>query len=117
MTNCKLLIFDDDEDLAEIFKIIFRKHYEVVSYSKINFWKKIISEEKPDLIISDLNFYGHNCIDIICDIKATHRHIPLIVLSGDADIKTLHKTCKSDAFISKPFDLKDLKSTINSFIK
>jgi len=115
----RILVIDDDEDILEIFNLIFTDEgYNVVS-SNTSETVRHIHEIAPDLVILDIRIIGSPknggeiCTEIKEDIK--HAHIPILLISGEADIKSIAADCGADGFISKPFDIPDLLIQIKKF--
>ncbi len=75
-----------------------------------------IDVEKPDLILLDIMLKGRlNGIDV-ADITSKKRKIPIIYLTAYTDDETVLNahTTKPFAFLSKPFNEKELHKTISN---
>ncbi|TLP35778.1 response regulator [Arcobacter arenosus] len=69
----------------------------------------IFSNEKIDLIITDINMPNKNGLEMLNDIKLINPSIPCIVTSAyDIDIINKTKNLGVCRYITKPFDIKDL---------
>ena len=89
--------------------------YEVIAADngEDGFWK--IKSEKPDLIILDAMIPGRTGFQIVEDLKKqndTVRRIPVIMISGRDSMRT--HVGEVFAFVSKPFDAKELLEKIRS---
>ncbi len=69
----------------------------------------IFSNEKIDLIITDINMPNKNGLEMLNDIKLINPSIPCIVTSAyDIDIINKVNDLGICNYITKPFDIKDL---------
>jgi len=110
----RILIVDDDEGLREIYKIILEKAgYEVYSCSD---GRDILANNAPvpDIYLLDKQLCGTDGLDICRFLKsqASTRHIPVIIISASTDMQQPIKNAGADAFIEKPFEIKQLLETI-----
>lgn len=80
------------------------------------------SEEKYNLIITDINMPNKNGIDMILDIRGgcpQNKFTPILVLTTESDSEMLNKGKAAGAtgWIVKPFTNEDLLATVNKVIK
>lgn len=75
--------------------------------------EKIIADA-PQTILLDYFLDDGYGKDICLEIKAnpSTQHIPVIIMSASNDIEKYAFESRADAFISKPFDLSDLKNLV-----
>lgn len=116
MENKRILIFDDDRHVLEIFTIVLEDMGHIVEQCQTSHdvLEKVESFQ-PDLILMD------NWIPDIGGVAATqilksnpqYRDIPVILVSANSDIEDLAATAKADGFLSKPFDLDSLEGIVN----
>jgi CheY-like chemotaxis protein len=80
---------------------------------------EVIKEEKPELILLDLDLPRKDGISIIKDIKEIHNYNPrIIVVSGEnGRLKELVKLENITYFMSKPVDVEQLIQVINNLEK
>ena len=114
MTEKKIFIMDDDRDILDSMRMVLEfKGYQVhTSANAENL--KTISEKAPDLLLIDLWMSGVDGSDICRQLKDNiqTRHIPVIIISANANIRELSYNCKADGYISKPFEIDELLSTV-----
>ncbi len=75
---------------------------------------KMISDEKPNLLLVDINLgKGPDGIELAAYVRE-HYSIPLIFLTANSDVQTLTraKEVKPDAYLVKPFKKNDLFASI-----
>ncbi len=106
----KILIIEDDRNLLnELKEFLQNKGYEVGSVD--NFLKSIdlVLEERPDLVILDINLPGISGFDICRDIKEKS-NIPVLMLTSRIGIEDEIKGLEigADEYLSKPVDTRKL---------
>ena len=112
----KILIVDDNPGIQELLGIIFRKAgYTVCIESK---GEAIIEGdfELPDIILLDRQLSGMDGLIVCGHLKRSTRtkDIPVIMVSASPDLKSLAPTAGADAFLEKPFDIKDILKLVES---
>lgn len=105
-----ILVVDDETDLRDIVASELEfMGAKVFQAENILNAQKILSEEKIDLIISDIRMPGGTGIDLLNIIKARNESAPVILITGFADITTEDAFDKgAEALMNKPFKLDDL---------
>lgn len=114
----KILIFDDDKSILEVFTIIFAENgYDVEISETSHDIIERVEVFKPDLILMD------NWIPEIGGIEALKllrnhqdfKNIPVIYVSANSDIVSLAKKAQANDYIAKPFDLTELETKVEKF--
>lgn len=116
-TQKKILIVEDERDMVELMAIRLRAaDYDVVAaYDGQEGWAAV-KKHKPDLIILDImmpKLDGYHVCRLVKTDPA-YNHIPVVILtakSQDRD-RINAKTVEADAFVTKPFDGRQLLDTI-----
>lgn len=119
MNTKRILIFDDDKSILDVFTIIFSENgYEVeVSETSHNIIERV-ADFRPHLILMD------NWIPDIGGIEAVKllrnhsefKDVPVIYISANSDINTLAKKAKADDYLAKPFELQILEKKVEKFL-
>lgn len=117
----KLLIVEDTIDLSDILTEHFSKSFKVSHAPNGVEALKIVKEEEPDIIISDIMMPEMNGIDFCRIIKQDEAtsHIAVILLTA----KTMHEDrieglkAGAEAYITKPFDLAELDLHVRNFLE
>ncbi|MEH6579058.1 MAG: sigma-54 dependent transcriptional regulator [Amphritea sp.] len=115
MNKRLILIVDDEQRLVRSMQMVLEP--EGYSIAKAYTGQEGINkalELEPDLILLDLRLPDLSGIDLLKQLRQRHIAIPVIMLSAHGDIKVAVEAVKSGAFdfISKPFDLNELKLLI-----
>ncbi|UKT64911.1 response regulator [Pedobacter mucosus] len=115
----KIVYIEDDPDLANVIEMALSENYDLlILYDAKNIVEKILSF-MPDLILID-NYIGvTQASEVIAEIKTAKSlaHIPFVLCSGHADIKTIAINISASAYLEKPFALKDLYNTIETVLE
>lgn len=119
MKKKKILIFDDDKSILDVFAIIFAENgYEVEISETSHDIIERVSGFLPDLILMDNwipNIGGIKAIKLLKKYKE-FTHIPILYISANSDIVSLAKKAMADDYIAKPFDLTDLERKVCKFL-
>ena len=116
--SAEILIIDDNSDIREILNdLIMDAGYITRLAANYNQALSEIDKKLPDVAIIDvkLDKGDNDGIELLNHIKNKNKNIPVIIISGHANIDMAIKSLKSGAFefIQKPFD----KERLMNFIK
>ena len=122
-----ILIVDDDKDICvTLSKILTEKGYEVIVANNSDAAINEIKKTPIDLILLDVWLEGskHNGLELLKIIKNFNPNIPVILISGHANVEMAVKAIKEGAFyfIEKPFKSEKLfllieRALENAFLK
>ena len=117
MDKKKILIVEDEKDMVYAVKLqLEAAGYEVIVANDGQEGLKKARAEKPNLVILDLMLPRMDGYQVCRMLKfdKTMNAIPIIMLTalGRREDKTWGKRVKADAYITKPFDAKDLLDEI-----
>ena len=120
MDSKKVLIVDDDPRLRRLMSITLRNRgYTVLEAEDGDGAIEMIDSIRPDAIVLDVMLPNKSGFDLCSDLKADPRTrgIKILILSGIArGIPGGDRRCRdgsrADGFISKPFNLSDLVSSV-----
>jgi len=116
MSNLRILIVDDEENVLNALKRLFRKEpYDILTAISGEEGLKILDDHQVDLIISDLKMPEMNGIEFLKRAKEKNS-VPLrIMLTGHADLKSIIEAIDHGEiyrFLLKPWNDEELKMTI-----
>lgn len=118
--NKTVLIVDDNPHILEAIELILtNENYTVHSLVKADGIIEKVKKLKPDVILLDLLLSGKNGQDITSQLKSlpNTKNIPVIIISAHPSAEKAAKQAGADAFVAKPFDIEDLLSVIQKYIK
>ena len=107
--SAEILIIDDNSDIREVLNdLIIEAGYSTRLAANYNQALTEIDKKLPDVAIIDvkLDKGDNDGIELLNHIKNKNKNIPVIIISGHANIEMAIKSLKSGAFefIQKPFD-------------
>lgn len=114
-----ILIIEDDITFSLMLKTwLGKKGFVVESASLIQEAKRKIADTKFDLIISDLRLPDDDGIDLLKWLKEKGLSIPLIIMTGYAEIQTAVQAMKLGAadYIAKPLNPDELLGKIQELL-
>ncbi len=118
MNKC-ILIFDDDQEILFVCKVILEKeNYRVVTRSVCDNVINDLATEQPDLIFIDLwipDTGGENAIYLIKHTEET-KHIPVILFSANDEIEEIYERSGAEDYLRKPFGMKEMLSVTKKFL-
>src|SRR5881397_701013 len=81
--------------------------------------ERLASGNSPSMILLDIMLPGKNGIEVLATVKAIHPMIPIIILSGIGQIKTVVEAMKIGAsdYLAKPFEEEALELAIENAIE
>ncbi|MDW8102505.1 MAG: response regulator [Anaerolineae bacterium] len=122
MEKGRLLIVEDDRDLAEMLKINFSEQgFEVEIAYKGKEGIELTRKKNPNLIILDINLPDIDGYEVCKQLRSHLRtsHIPIIFLTvrDERSDKLAGLELGADDYIIKPFDLDELRLKVRNAIQ
>lgn len=115
----KILIVDDDANIAELIELYLTKEcFQCMqAHDGEEALKKNISFQ-PDLILLDIMLPGIDGYDVCREIRKTST-VPIIMLSAKGEVfdKVLGLELGADDYIIKPFDSKELVARVKAVLR
>lgn len=115
----KILIVDDDSNIAELISLYLTKEcYETLIVEDGEAALRKFSEFSPDLILLDLMLPGIDGYEVCREIRKTSS-VPIIMLSAKGEIfdKVLGLELGADDYMIKPFDAKELVARVKAVLR
>ena len=112
----RLLVVDDDLEIATGLVALLEDRYEVVR-ATTGFEALEELEEGPfDLVLLDLRMPGLDGRGFLHELRRRHDHAPIIVLSADPNVGNVAKEMGVADYLQKPFDVDELETLIETRI-
>ena len=115
-----ILIVDDDNDMLELLEYnLSAAGYDVLGFLNTKHVRKVLSEEKIDLIIMDRSLPDIEGSYYIEMLRSKNVDVPVIFLSGkDSPEEIKDGFLKgADDYVTKPFDIEELILRIKAVLK
>lgn len=106
-----ILIVDDNQEVLNMITMMLQLHGFIVSaQNRVADFVHETKAEQPDLILMDKNLGWANGCDLCALVKKDRSlmHIPVIMLSAYHKVKEDCLFAGADAFLEKPFEMKEL---------
>lgn len=122
MVKLKILLIEDEEDIAELIKLQGElAGYKMLVESDGLNGLRAVMREKPDLVILDIMLPGQSGLDVCRKIKSNDdtKDTPVIMISAkseEVDV-VLGLELGADDYVSKPFSVKVLLSRIRAVLR
>ena len=115
----KVLIVDDDENIAELISLYLMKEcYETKIVNDGEEALKAFPVFKPNIILLDLMLPGIDGYQVCREIRMTSQ-VPIIMLSAKGEVfdKVLGLELGADDYMIKPFDSKELVARVKAVLR
>ncbi|NER14564.1 response regulator [Leptobacterium flavescens] len=112
----KILLIEDDVAFSKMLaSFLTKKGYLVSTDFNARNISRTIKETGFDLVLTDMRLPEKDGIAVLDEIKAVDRQLPVVLMTGYADVPTAVKAMKKGAFdyISKPFRQDEVLSIIS----
>ena len=110
----RILVIEDNPTLAEAIEVTLAKAgHKTMSATNGERIFDLLSELKPDLLVTDVILPEFDSIDFIDDLRRAHLDMKIIAISGNPYLLTLAAKHGADHVLAKPFDLNALKLLID----
>jgi len=119
----RILIVEDHAEMLQVLqKFLTEKGYEILEADTGENALKLITDNKPDIILLDIMLPGISGVDVARKIRsdsADGEYIPILMLSAKSEIKDVIAGLEvgADDYIIKPFSFDELIARINSAIR
>jgi two-component system nitrogen regulation response regulator NtrX len=115
MAKAVVMIVDDEEGIRATLSGIFEDEgYETVSASSGEEAIRLTKESPPDIAILDIWLSGMDGIQTMKELKEGHPDLPVIIISGHANIELAVKATKIGAYdiLEKPLSMEKVLLTV-----
>ena len=112
----RILIIDDDQSICDVIAQAYEDNFITLAASGRDNIFTLIEDFKPDVVLIEYRLYMQNGAKLCSMIKLNPEttRLPVILLSTNAPNEDI-KNSFCNTFVSKPFDLWELESVIDSY--
>ena len=104
--DVKILLVDDETAILETLSILFRgAGYEVTVADSGAKALTALSEEKPDIVLTDIRMPGANGLEVLAKAREVDAEIPVILMTAQASLQSAVRAVNEGAYyyLQKPF--------------
>jgi len=115
-----LLYVEDDALLREAVATLLETRFQrVITAADGVEALKIVAEDKPDIVLTDICMPKLDGLELATRLKATHSDIPVIIATAFTEVDHLLKAIELgvSGFVSKPLDYEQLFKTIDKTVQ
>ena len=119
MSKQRILIVDDDENIAELISLYLTKEcFETMMVHDGGAVTEAFHSFRPDLILLDLMLPGKDGYQICREIRA-ESNVPIMMLSAKGEVfdKVLGLELGADDYMIKPFDNKEMVARVKAILR
>lgn len=116
----KILIIDDEAEMLDnCSRILKRSGYDCSLLQESENLTRVLKEDLPDLILTDLRMPKKDGMSVLKEAKAIDPDILVLMFTAYGTIESALEACKLGAFdyIQKPFSAEQLRIAVNRGIK
>ncbi len=113
-------VIDDDEAIRESLAFLLQSaQLDVRTYESANAFLETLSRDAHGCVVTDIRMPGVSGIELLRQLKTMGVALPVIVITGHADVPLAVEAMKSGAvdFIEKTFDDDAFLSTVRSALR
>jgi len=115
-----ILILDDEADIRELLgQFLTNSGYQVTPVATAPAALKIIRDESPDLVISDLQLEDSDGLEMIAQLKSESPDTPVILLTGvlfDPEVVEEVLSKCVDCYLEKTSSLSTIRKAVESLL-
>lgn len=117
MAKKRILLVDDEHGIQLLYRGEFEDDgYEIISAYNGKEALEKFKEEKPDLVILDINMPGMNGIEVLGQMKEIDAELPVILCSAYPEFKQDFGTWASEEYVVKSANIDELKNTVKNIL-
>ncbi len=119
MAASKILIVDDEPDIAEVLGDRLEANgFDVRIENSARGCYAAVEEEAPDLILMDIQMPEISGLEALVEMKKIHPEIPILMVSASTAKGASNEPIEKGAagFVLKPFEPEELMAKINGIL-
>ncbi len=117
--DVRIIIIDDDQLVRDfaVHTIEYGTNRKVVTFdSGFKAWQYIQDQpDDADIVIADANVPDLDGMELLARVKKAHPQKKFIIFTSNPSLENTAKQLGADAFLTKPFDIKDLFAIVQKF--
>lgn len=117
--NGRILIVEDDVHVSEMLAEYLRSHgYEVAQADQGTAMREAVEKTLPDVVLLDVNLPGEDGFTLARFLRERY-DVGIIMVTGATEVadRVAGLEVGADDYVSKPFDLRELRARVKSIIR
>ena len=111
-----ILVVEDEQNLLELYRIEFEEvGFSVRPASTGREALNYVREQRPDLVVLDIKLADMEGLQVLDEIKAIDKTIPVIINSAYSVYKSDFSSWMADDYIIKSSDISELLNKVKQF--
>lgn len=111
-----LMVVEDDPAVREGLQLLFKGKYEVLAFADGDEMAGLVETYRPNVILLDINLPGRDGYALCRQVRNSSaiRHIPIIFITARRDDESFVRSIQvdGDAYLTKPFEPRELMETV-----
>jgi two-component system response regulator AtoC/two-component system nitrogen regulation response regulator NtrX len=115
----KILIVDDEETARYGMRKILGSSGEILEASDLASARQLWAEERPDIVLLDLNLGGEDGFDLLEEIQSSSLPSLVLIITAHGNERVAVEAMKKGAYdyLSKPFEIDDLRLAVRNAVE
>ena len=114
----RILLVDDEEHIRQYYtEELAEQGHQVTTMATGHGLLKKIDLLQPEAVVLDIKLVDYDGLELLQEIRARHRDLPVILCSAYDTYKNDPKAIAADYYVIKSFDLAPLKMAIERAIE
>ncbi|QIH34926.1 MULTISPECIES: response regulator [Sphingobacterium] len=115
----QIVVCDNDIEILNAFSMILEDDQTVVTtVANASALAAVLDAIKADILFMDIHMPNQDGDQILRELRASDKHhrLPVVMISGSPDGRSISLECGADGFLAKPFDIIDVENYIRRFV-
>jgi DNA-binding response OmpR family regulator len=115
-----ILVVEDDDATREVVRLACAaQNHTVIEAATGSEGLTLATEQKPDLIVLDVNLPGMSGLDVCRRLRAEGARVPIIMLTAKTDTIDIVVGLElgADDYVTKPFEVRELVARIGAHLR
>jgi two-component system OmpR family response regulator len=115
VTGQVVLVVDDDSAMRFLCRVNLELDgYRVVEAGTLDEARALLESEPVAVVLLDLQVGLERGDALLAELRGREPHIPVVVVTGSADVDSGERRIESDAVLAKPFTIDAMLATVRS---
>jgi len=104
----RVLVVDDERELAEVVREYLHDRYDVEIANSGPAAIAAFRTRRPDVVFLDINMPGPSGVEVLKELRLADASVPVIMVTVNTEVAVVQECLREGAFayVPKPFDLK-----------